>query len=114
MSDVIMIDVEEGIKRVMNNTALYAKLLTKFRNDDNLAQLEATLAAGDLDKAKNVAHTLKGVSANLSLKELNKQCLEIENQIKAADVNPDQINVLKDVYAKTLIEVDKVIDQYEK
>jgi citrate lyase beta subunit len=43
---------------------------------------------------------------------LYKQCAELEIQIKAGAINPDQIAVVKDVYAKTLLEVDKVIAQY--
>jgi len=112
MADIVYIDVAEGIKRVMNNTKLYVKLLTKFKDDKNLAELEEALAAGDLQKAQVSAHTLKGLAANLSLAELYKQSLEIEAQIKAGSVDPDQEEAVKDVYARTLIETDKVIAQY--
>jgi len=110
--DVVYIDVAEGIKRVMNNSKLYVKLLAKFKDDKNLADLDEALAAGDLQKAKASAHTLKGLAANLSLAELFKQSLELETQIKAGSVNPDQTAIVKKVYAQTLIETDKVITQY--
>jgi len=110
--NVVYINIEEGTKRVMNNTKLYAKLLGKFKEDTNLKELEAAIAAGDLGKAQVSAHTLKGIAANLSLIELQKQSLEIENQIKAKAVNPDQITVMKNVYNKTVTEVDKVIEKY--
>jgi len=112
MSDNVFIDVEEGVKRVMNNTKLYAKLLVKFKEDENIKELETALAAGDLGKAKAVAHTLKGIAANLSLIELQKQSLEIETQIKSENVNPDQINIVKNVYNQTVTEVNKVIEKY--
>jgi len=110
--DVVYIDVTEGIKRVMNNSKLYGKLLVKFKDDKNLAELDEALAGGDLTKAQASAHTLKGLAANLSLTELFKQSLELETQIKAGSVNPEQLTVVKDVYAQTLIETDKVIAQY--
>jgi len=112
MDDVVYIDVAEGIKRVMNNNKLYAKLLVKFKDDKNLAELDEALAAGDLAKAQASAHTLKGLAANLSLTELFKQSLEIETQIKSGSVNPEQLTTVKNVYAQTLIETDKVIAQY--
>jgi len=110
--DVVYIDMAEGIKRVMNNSKLYVKLLVKFKDDKNLIELDEALAAEDLQKAQAAAHTLKGLAANLSLIELFKQSLELETQIKAKSVNPDQVDLLKSVYSQTLAETDKVIAQY--
>jgi HPt (histidine-containing phosphotransfer) domain-containing protein len=111
-NNVMYVNIEEGIKRVMNNTKLYVKLLVKFKEDTNVKELESALAAGDLEKAQVSAHTIKGIAANLSLIELQKQTLEIETQIKSKSVNPDQINTIKNVYNQTLTEVDKVIEKY--
>jgi len=112
MADIVYINVEDGTKRVMDNTKLYAKLLTKFKDDQNIKNVETCLAAGDLPNAQVAAHTLKGLSANLSLVELNKQVLELETQIKASSVKPDQLEIVKNVYSQTIIEIDKVIAQY--
>jgi HPt (histidine-containing phosphotransfer) domain-containing protein len=107
--NVVYLDYADGIKRVMNNAKLYVRLLTKFRNDTKLDDLEAALAAGDMEKAQGAAHTIKGVAANLSLAELFKQTLELETQIKAKAVEPNQMETVKTVFAETLQEVDKVI-----
>lgn len=107
--EVILINLEDGLKRVMNNKKLYIKLLSKFKDSSNLDELESLLAAVDLEKAQGVVHTLKGLAANLSFTELFKQSLELETQIKAKAVKPGQLDVLKDVFAKTLKEIDKVI-----
>jgi len=111
--DVVYVNIEEGLKRVMNNSKLLAKLFKKFKDDRNLTDLEAALAADDLPKSQINAHTLKGLAANLSLTELYKQVLELETQIKAGSVAPGQLDTVKTVYSQTLIEVDKVIAQYE-
>lgn len=112
MADVVYIDVDEGSKRVMNNTKLYAKLLTKFKDDTNFIQLQNALAAGDTEKALVAAHTLKGLSANLSLMELHKYCIDIEKQIKSGTVDINIIDKMKDVNAQTITEIDKVIADY--
>ncbi|MCL2127703.1 MAG: Hpt domain-containing protein [Treponema sp.] len=107
--NVVYVDFADGIKRVMNNAKLYVKLLAKFRNDTKIEELEAAVAAGDLEKAQSAAHTLKGVAANLSLSELFKQSLELETQIKAKTVDPSQMETVKTVLAATIAEIDKVI-----
>ena len=112
MSDVVLINAKDGIKRVMNNQKLYTKLLGKFKVDTNLSELEAAIAAGDMEKAKDSVHTLKGLAANLSLEKLSKHCLEVETQIKAASFNIDQLEATKNVYAQTLVEIDKVLEEY--
>jgi HPt (histidine-containing phosphotransfer) domain-containing protein len=110
--DVVYVDISDGVKRVMNNEKLYIKLLAKFRDDNNFAALEAAIAAGDMEKAQGVAHTLKGVSANLSLSELFNQCLKLESQIKAREADPVQMETVKTVFAETLQEVNKVISDH--
>jgi len=113
MSDnIVYINVDEGISRVMNNAKLFSKLLGKFKNDLSLSEIEAAFAQGALDNAKNSAHTLKGLAANLSLIELFKQVLELETQIKGGTMNTEQLAVVKNVYTQTLTEADKVIEKY--
>jgi HPt (histidine-containing phosphotransfer) domain-containing protein len=109
MANAVYVNFDEGVKRVMNNTKLYVKLLTKFRDDTKLGDLEAALSAGEMEKAQASAHTLKGIAANLSLTELFTQTLELETQIKARAPKPEQMGTVKTVFAATLQEVDKVI-----
>jgi len=110
--DVVYINEEDGLKRMMNNGGLFSKLLIKFKNDTNMEAVEAAFGKEDLENAKTSAHTLKGLAANLSLMELYKQVLELENQLKAGTFNSDQLALVKDVYSQTLIETDKVIEKY--
>ena len=109
--EAVYVNVAEGSARIMNNIKLYVKLLGKFKSDNNLNDLEAAIAAGDLVKAQNAAHTIKGVAANLAFTELFTQCLELENQIKSGAVNPAQLETVKTVFAATLQEIDRVISE---
>jgi len=107
----VYIDFSDGVKRVMNNTKLYVRLLTKFKNDTKLDDLEAAVTAGELEKARNAAHTIKGLAANLSLVELYNQSLALETQIKAGSADPAQLNTVKTAFANTLQEIEKVISE---
>ena len=109
---VVYIDVDEGSKRVMNNTKLYTKLLAKFIDDKSMAEIETALADEDNDAAKNAAHTIKGLAANLSLIELFKHSLEVETSIKSNTLKTEQVTNFKNVYTKTIEEIGKVIAQY--
>ena len=112
MTDVVLINVEEGIKRVMNNTKLYAKLLSKFKIDPNMKNIEEAFEAGDIEKAKASVHTLKGLSSNLSFIELTSKTLQLENKIKAGSLDSNSLADVKNIYDLTITEADKVIAQY--
>ena len=112
MADVVYINEEDGKKRVMNNSKLYAKLLTKFKADTNLTDLVTFAGVQDWEKAQAAAHTIKGIAANLSLTELFNQSLDLETQIKGKSLNPESLENLKTCYAETLIAVEKVIAKY--
>jgi HPt (histidine-containing phosphotransfer) domain-containing protein len=112
--DVVYINFDDGVKRVVNNAKLYVTLLKKFKNDfdTKMSEMSAQLASGDMEAAQVSAHTIKGASANLSLMELNKQVLELETQIKARNVAPDQMGKVQTAFDETIKEIDKVTAQY--
>jgi len=79
------IDIDSGIQRVGGNRKLYRNILMKFRNSQAhvVAEIEAAVAASDLDTATRVAHTLKGVAGNISANELQAAALNLESALKA-------------------------------
>ena len=60
------IDIAELSERFMNNDALMTRFLSRFPQDKNHDMLKRALADGDVQAAYNAAHTLKGVTGNLS------------------------------------------------
>jgi len=109
MGDVVYIDQEDGKKRVMNNAKFYAKLLGKFSSETKIEPIFAALDAGNYEEAQGLAHTVKGITANLSIKDLNEKIVELEAQIKAKAVDPQAIEAVKASFAATLPVVEKVI-----
>jgi HPt (histidine-containing phosphotransfer) domain-containing protein len=106
---VVYLNEEEGKKRIMNNTKLYVKLLTKFKAETDLEALSTALGVQDWEKAQTAAHTIKGVAANLSLTELYKQSLDVETQIKGKALKAESLESLINCFAITLTEIEKVI-----
>ena len=107
--DIVYVDQEDGKQRVMNNAKLYAKLLGKFKNETDLDAIFTALDAGNYEEAQGLAHTVKGVTANLSIKDLNEKIVALEAQIKAKSVDPQVIEAVKASFTATIPELEKAI-----
>ncbi|MDR0644896.1 MAG: Hpt domain-containing protein [Treponema sp.] len=105
----VLINQEEGLKRMMNNKKLYTKLLNKFKAETNLNEIESLIKVQDYEKAQISVHTLKGISGNLSLTALYEQLLSIESQIKNRSVDENAVNALIECFNNTMKAIDGVI-----
>ncbi|CAI3239286.1 response regulator [uncultured Desulfovibrio sp.] len=74
------INFEAGLATVGGNNGLYSDLLLRFMEHygDSPRELEALLAAGDYRAAARLAHTVKGVAANLGVERIRKLTTEME------------------------------------
>ena len=75
-------DVDDGLSRCMGNEAFYFKLIGKVVEDKNFQALEDAVAAKDLDKAFDAAHSLKGVLGNLALTPVYEPVYEITELLR--------------------------------
>ena len=82
------LDMESGLERVGGNRKLYRKLLARFRDEqaETLIAIQATLAAGDLKEAGNLAHAVKGVAGNVGAELLHDAAKKMEDAIKKGDI----------------------------
>ena len=93
-------NVEEGLGRCMNNESFYLMLVNKFISSTDLSNLETALKDNDLETAFREAHSLKGVSGNLSLTPLfnaiNEMVEPLRNKVEM-DYS-SLFNKLKDLF----------------
>ncbi|MDP2875017.1 MAG: response regulator [Holophaga sp.] len=77
------LDTVCGMRRVLGKKALYLSMLQKFIAGQGtaMAALGAALARDDWETAERIAHTLKGVSANIGALELQQLAGRLETQI---------------------------------
>ena len=75
-------NVEEGRQRCVNNEALYLRLVEKAILDPAFDSLREIPETGDLERGFEIAHALKGVTANLSLTPLFIPISEITELIR--------------------------------
>ena len=75
-------DVESGLSRCVGNEALYLKLVGMGLGDAKFEELGAALNAGNLDKAFELCHALKGVIGNLALTPLYEAFSDMTEKLR--------------------------------
>jgi len=109
--DLPIIDVETGVKRLMNNEKLYFKLLKKFIDGNTIKDLFTSIETGGPENVRLAAHSLKGVTANLALPALNSIAARIEAMAKEQKPAKEMLDPLKRTVDATLKAVDEVLER---
>ena len=76
-------DVEEGLRRCMNNEDFYLRLVGMAAADDGFDRLAKQIDEGSMDGAFETAHALKGVLGNLFLTPLYEPVSEVTELLRA-------------------------------
>ncbi|MBF0395629.1 MAG: response regulator [Desulfobacterales bacterium] len=78
------VDFKAGLARIAGNEKLYKSLLEKFllNNRDVPEQIKTAFKNNEIDKAKILAHTLKGVAGNISANQIFITANELELAVK--------------------------------
>lgn len=79
------LDADLGLKRSMGRASLYLGLLGKFVQGqrDAPARIQTALEGGGWEDAERVAHTLKGVSAQIGAEAIRAQAERLEQALHA-------------------------------
>lgn len=88
------INVEEALGRVVNNKALFKRLLGKFSGRKLVEQIEEAINAEDYTTATNACHALKGLAANLAMYPLTDITKQIEKRLANNESAQDLFPVL--------------------
>lgn len=77
------VDVDEGLQRFINNSALYEKMLHTFPSMVHSSRVSVDFDANDYDEVIEKTHALKGVTGNLSLTPLFEAYTKIVDLLRA-------------------------------
>ena len=101
------IDLKSGLKRVMGNKKLYKKILLEFCSNFNNAtdNLKQMIKDNNIEEAKRLVHTMKGISGNIGANDLYQSSTYLEKLVKDNNLN----EIEKDInnFAEKLNEVLK-------
>ncbi|MGM0608897.1 MAG: response regulator [Candidatus Muiribacteriota bacterium] len=89
----IHFDKKELISIINNNQEIFEQLVenTLVMLPEYIAELETALNKGDFEKAKNIAHKIKGASANMFFTKLSELAKKLQ---KIPDEHPEALNVV--------------------
>ena len=107
-TETVYIDIDDALKRVGGNKALYKKLLGRYVDGNYIEAIETALQSGDAEASAREAHTLKGVSANLSLEKVRALSIELEEKIKSGEDCADSLSELKQAHSVTLEKIAEI------
>ena len=76
-------DLTEGLSRVAGNYELYKKLLLSFYQDnkEKTQKIKQALQTNNFNTARHLAHSVKGVSGNISAKRLYAAARSLELEL---------------------------------
>lgn len=98
------IDVESGLTRVAGNWKLYLKLLRMFRDQfkEAVAELEESIQRGEFEKARGLAHSIKGVAANVGADAVSHAAGQLEKSFR--DKSTDNLKTEMEIFGEKLTE----------
>ena len=102
------INVKEALHRIGGSMDLYKRLLSAFTGGDHIDPLEEALNSGAMEDAAHLLHTLKGVSANLSLVKLAAASGDLEQKVKNGIDPSEAFQELKQIYLTTSQQIEEV------
>lgn len=91
------INYPEGLSRFCNQTELYEKFLLQFLEDPTFDQLSTFLSEENIVQAYKSAHTLKGMSGNLSLTDFYNNCCGLVDALRE-----HQVETIREHYQRLL------------
>jgi len=103
-----LIEPETGIRLSGGHAALYLRMLALFARDPTVNHLKAAILHQDRQEAYLHAHTLKGLSAQLSLPALN---IEAANLCRLLRSDAKMMNALPETL---LSAYDRTIDAIQQ
>lgn len=89
-------DYVSALTRMGNSEKMLGKFVRKFTNDKTTAELTAAFGSGDYETAFRMAHTLKGLCANLGLDKLRNSSAELTEALRN-NVSDNASELLKQV-----------------
>ena len=100
-----ILDVNDGIERVMGNRDLYGRMLRRFRNDyqRGVLPIRTALADADITLAHRLVHTIKGAAGMIGAHRLHARACQLEEAIRTNGAHQ------REMLASLAPEFDKVL-----
>ena len=98
------IDVNQGLRRLNNDEILYTELLRRFTRDEYYGQMRQALQQENAAMAFKYAHTLKGVTGNLSMTVLYQNLVPLVEELRGGSMGRanELVQPVEDAYREVM------------
>lgn len=103
------VDIEDGLKRLNKNEALYTRLLGTFVKTMKAKVISPDFDANDCTEAIEIAHAIKGTAGNLSITPVYEAYSKIVDLLRAGQ--PEEA---REILVKVLPIQEKILECIEK
>jgi len=96
-ADVACLDLTEALERAMGDASFLEMLLTEYMEQmpDLIDSVKAALQTRETVKLKNLAHSLKGMSANLGCTSVFQVAMHLEDAAEKEELSTCEALLLK-------------------
>lgn len=101
-------DYEDVLQRIPKDELIH-KFVLKFLNDKSYEKLEKGLQEQNMEEAFRAAHSLKGVSQNLSFRRLGQSAGELTEALRAWESAPVDLALCERLFQTVTADYDAVI-----
>jgi len=113
LTELAILDLDSALKRLRGNRGLLLQLLGDFAADnaESASTIQQAYESGDWESAHRLAHSVKGVSANLGMSRLHHTAEALERALKhqRTDEIPDLLEGYRCDYARTHTELKALL-----
>lgn len=111
-----IIDLPEVLERVQDDKELLVELFEIYKEDfmKKRESLGEAINVKNIDKIKEIAHSMKGASGNISAKLIYASCLELEQLAKSGTTTgmADLVKRVDDQFAQVKIKTAELSKEW--
>ena len=107
------VDMDDALARVRGNTKLYRRMLQLFLDNKEVASMKENLNAGNLEQAATDAHTIKGMTGNLSLPMVFEISMKMMEQLRKGEYDAVLADSFFAAYETTRENIEKIMEEID-
>lgn len=113
-----VLDLNEFLERVQDDKELLLELLDIFLEDYQLKRdlLQKAIDNKDFDEVRNLGHSLKGASGNISAKGLREVLMQIEEMGKNGNIDgiDELVKAMDSNFSELEVEIGNLKKEYSE
>ena len=105
----MLVNTKKALDLLGGNTQIYQMLLTSFLNNSGFPELVSDFESGDIQKAIQSSHKIRGASGNLALDDLYTNLSALETSLRGNALDHALYQTCVESFEKTKEEINRLL-----